>query len=372
MNRILQEDFIHIEERETDWELLKNSTVLVTGGSGFLGSVILKFLHYLNEKRRLNLTLYALIRDSRKAKQILQGCNVKLLIGDLCDSVTLPCKADYIIHCAAVTKSVQMIKEPVSVARGIVLGTDRILKLAYENQVKGMVYLSSMEVYGQTFSACLKETGETGRVTEEDLGYIDSMQIRSCYPLGKRMAENLCCGYYSQYGLPVKIARLAQVFGAGTLPGETRVFMQFAEAVMNKADIVLHTPGNSVGNYCYTADAVSGIFKLLFHGQNGEAYNIVNEQSTMTIREMAELAASLAASGEIRVRFEIPEENIYGYPPATGMKLSSAKIERLGWRAEYGMEEMYRRMISYLRETNDGCGRRPEAEERQNRRGGNE
>ena len=360
MNRILEEDFTNIEDRETDWELFKNSTVLVTGGTGFLGSVLLKFLHFLNEKRGLNLTLWALVRDGRKAEQILKGCKVTLIIGDLCDSVSLPGKADYIIHCAAVTKSAQMIKEPVSVARGIVLGTDRILNLAYENQIKGMAYLSSMEVYGQTFSSCLEDAGK--RVTEEDLGYIDSMKIRSCYPLGKRMAENLCCGYYSQYGLPVKIARLAQVFGAGTLPGETRVFMQFADAVMKKKDIVLHTPGNSMGNYCYTADAVSGIFKLLFHGKSGEAYNIVNENNTMTIREMAELAAGLADTNEIGVRFEIPEENIYGYPPATGIKLSSAKIERLGWRAEFGMEDMYRRMISFLRENSESYGTNLQAE----------
>lgn len=350
MNHILLEDFIKIEKCETDWDLLKNSTVFVTGGTGFLGSLILKFLHFLNEKRNMNLTLLALVRDRQKAEKILQGCKITIVEGNLCDAVILPRRADYVIHCAAVTKSRQMVEEPVAVARGIVSGTDRILNLARKNDVKGMVYLSSMEVYGQTQPVCQGEAGEASRITETDLGYIDSMKTRSCYPLGKRMAENLCCGYYSQYGLPVKIARLAQVFGAGTLPGENRVFMQFAEAAMKNEDIILHTPGNSMGNYCYTADAISGIFKLLFHGQNGEAYNIVNENNTMTIREMAELVAAKITAGKIGVRVEVPEENIYGYPPPTGMRLSSAKIERLGWKAEYGMEDMYRRMIACLRE----------------------
>lgn len=343
MNRILTEDFSIIEKRETDWNMLRGKHIFVTGGTGFLGSLILKYLDFLNNKWKLNMILYTLVRDIQKAEKVLEGCKVIIIRGELCSGFDFPEKTDYIIHCAAVTQSKQMVENPVEVVHGIVLGTDRVLDFARRNGTKGMVYLSSMEVYGQT------DTG-LKRVTETDLGYLDSLKSRSCYPLGKRMAENLCYDYYSQYGVPVRIARLAQVFGPGVLPGESRVFMQFARAAMQKQDIILHTSGNSMGNYCYTADALSGIFKLLLHGQNGEAYNVVNEGNSMTIREMADVVAKIIAGAEIEVRIEIPEENIYGYPPPTGMRLSSAKLEQLGWKAEYDIEEMYRRMIAYLEE----------------------
>lgn len=343
INSILLEDFAVIEKSETNWEMLREKSIFVTGGTGFLGSLILKYLDFLNNKWKLNMILYTLVRDKQKAEKMFKGCQVVMLQGDLCTAVDFPEKMDFIIHCAAVTESKQMVEKPVEVAQGIVSGTDRILDFARRSEIKSMVYLSSMEVYGQT-------DPNLERVTETDLGYLDSLKSRSCYPLGKRMAENLCYDYYSQYKVPVRIARLAQVFGPGVLPGEGRVFMQFARAAMQKQDIILHTFGNSMGNYCYTADALSGLFKLLFHGQSGEAYNVVNERNSMTIREMADIVAREIAKAEIEVRIEIPEENIYGYPPPTGMRLSSAKLEQLGWKAEYGLEEMYGRMISYLEE----------------------
>ena len=77
------------------------------------------------------------------------------------------------------------------------------------------------------------------------------------------MCENMCVAYGTQYEVPVKIARLAQTFGAGVLPGENRVFAQFARSAMKGSDIVLHTEGKSEGNYCYTADAVRALLTIL-------------------------------------------------------------------------------------------------------------
>ena len=106
-----------------------------------------------------------------------------------------------------------------------------------------MVYVSSMEEYGVT-----EDTGAFAG--EEELGMIDLKAPRSCYPMGKRMAEHYCHIYYEEFQVPVKIARLAQTFGRGISLRDDRVYMQFARAVFEGRDIVLKTAGKSVGNYC--------------------------------------------------------------------------------------------------------------------------
>ncbi|MGL5559490.1 MAG: NAD-dependent epimerase/dehydratase family protein, partial [Paraclostridium dentum] len=164
--------------------------------------------------------------------------------------------------------------------------------------------------------------------------------------LGKQMAEHYCSSYYREYDVPVKIARLAQTFGEGTLKDDTRVFSQFAKCVIENKDIVLHTKGDSVGNYVESSDAVSALFILLNYGINGEAYNIANEESTMTIFEMAELVANEIANRKIKVIFDIPKSNIYGYAQKTELRLSSSKIRGLGWEPKYNMKDMYEKIIS--------------------------
>ena len=179
---------------------------------------------------------------------------------------------------------------------------------------------------------------------ESELGEVNSFNVRSCYPLGKRMAENICYCYFKEYGVPVKIARLAQTFGHGILPEDNRVFAQFAKSVREGKDIVLHTLGNSMGNYCSIDDAVEGILTILIKGENGEAYNVVNENNSMTIRQMAELVAEKIAGGKIQVIFDIPEGNPYGYASDTGIRLSGKKLEGLGWIAKDDLIEMYKQI----------------------------
>ena len=199
--------------------------------------------------------------------------------------------------------------------------------------------LSSMEVYG------VIDCSDGHRVSEEELGEIDLYKVRSCYPLGKRMAENICCSYFREYGVPVKTARLAQTFGEGVLPSDNRVFVQFAKAIRQGTDIVLHTAGNSMGNYCSIHDAVRGILTILRKGSSGQAYNVVNEENTMTILQMAELVARDVAGGRIGISFDIPEEDIYGYAASTGLRLSGRKLRALGWEPKEGLVQMYQDLL---------------------------
>lgn len=311
------------------------SKYLVVGASGYIGSMMVSELISRNEE------VTVIVRDTKRLSAYIAD-NVRIVQADITNRellLRITEKYDYIIHCAAPTKSAYMISNPVEVINTIVNGTDNILDLARRCDAKSIIYLSSMEVYGQ-----IECTGEK-RITENELGFIDLSSIRSCYPEAKRMAENLCYSYCKEYGVPVKVARLAQVFGRGVQPNDNRVFAQFAQAVKNNTDIILHTIGDSMGNYCDLDDTVNAILYILKYGEDGEAYNVVNEVNTMTIGEMAKLVSNNIARGKIKVIYDIPRENEYGYAPKTGLRLSGEKLKKLGWEATVSLEEMYRKML---------------------------
>ena len=201
-----------------------------------------------------------------------------------------------------------------------------------------------MEVYGAF--------NESKVIKEEEMGFINPLKVRSNYPECKRMCENMCIAYFNEYGVPVKIARLAQTFGAGILPGENRIFAQFAKSVIDGKDITLHTEGKSEGNYCYTRDCMTGLLTILLKGKNGEAYNVSNPETHTNIAGMAELVAKKIAKNKIKVIYDISETNIFGYANDTKMKLNSDKLQNLGWYPSVGLEESYIRMIDDMIKNN--------------------
>lgn len=314
------------------------STYLITGATGYIGGMIAERLLNLNHD------ITVIVRNIDNLRSLFKK-NAKVIEADLTEP-ELICRItgdyEYIIHCAAPTQSSYMISNPVEVAESIVNGTENILKLAKRCNVKSMVYLSTMEVYGQI--DCIGGR----RVTEEELGALDLTSARSCYPMAKRMAENFCHLYYHEYGVPVKVARLAQTFGRGVREDDNRVFAQFARSLKENKDIILHTQGNSVGNYCDIDDAVEAILFLLENGKSSESYNIVNEANSMTILEMAEMVVGKIANGKIRVSYDISNNNQCGYAKETGLRLSGSKLKMLGWEAKTDLEEMYRRVIESL------------------------
>lgn len=341
-NRILQEDIEEITE-QVSLEELKGSTVLVTGATGLIGSQVVKTLACFNRLKDMKIVILALVRNREKAQKVfgslLERGDVRLVLGDVNQKLQIEEPLDYIVHGASPTSSRYFVTNPVETITTAIDGTRNVLECAKDKQVKGMVYLSSLEVYG------VPQT-EDGTVTEADYGYIDPLNVRSSYSEGKRMVECLCASYAKEYQVPVKVARLSQTFGAGVEYHDGRVFAEFARCAVEKRNIVLHTAGNTLRTYCYTKDAVAALLTILVKGEEGSAYNVTNKNTAVTIREMAQCVCDIFPESGISVEFDMPKDLAsFGYNPEMVIKLDAQKLEKLGWHATVDLKDMFIRMI---------------------------
>lgn len=351
---ILAEDLSLVARSENvDWEDFRGKTVLVTGATGYLGSLMVKALQTAELSRHLGLRILADARNPEKARDVLGGPlsydNVRLVLNACSCPSRIGEHVDFIVHTAAVTASKMMVEQPYETILVTLKGTENMLELARKEKIDGMVYLSSMEVYGAP-------SPDKIEMTEERLGFIDPLSPRSSYPESKRMAEGLCAAAAGQYGVPVRIARLAQTFGAGVSLSETRVFAQFAKAVMSGSDIVLKTDGSKAHCYCYSRDAVIALLMLLTKGSPGEAYNVSNEATFCSIREMAERLIATHSGCGTKLVIDIPTiATGQIYPPSSRMKVMSGKMRDLGWFPDVGLDEMYMRLMMSLKSQSESA-----------------
>lgn len=338
LSRTQQEDIRNFTHTFALAEELANSSFLITGATGLIGSSLIRCLLALDK----NIQIVAPVRNQAKARSLFDGieggvkwieCDLMSLDFDQFENV------DYIIHCASPTNGKYVENHPVETFELAVESTRGLLQYARSHRVKSIVYVSSLEAYG--------EHGDDITVDETAQFYIDTQSPRSAYPLGKRAAEYLCFAFAKEYAVPAKSVRLTQTFGAGVSQEDNRVYAQFARSVVSGSDIILHTKGESAKPYCYLTDAVSALLFVLLRGENGEMYNVANETSYISIVDLAHFLQE-AFNPQIDVRIELNDH--MGFAPVTKLNLSTDKLQSLGWQPKYDLRQMFGRLISDLKE----------------------
>lgn len=338
VSRTQQEDVQEFARTFTLADELANASFLITGATGLIGSSLIHCLLALEK----GIHVVAPVRDKAKAESLFKEidgqvewveCDLKSYDYDQIGNI------DFIVHCASPTNGKFVQEHPVETYELAVESTRKLLGCSRSHLIKSMVYVSSLEAYGENF--------DDQTVDENMQFYVNAQNSRSAYPLGKRAAEYLCSAYAMEYSVPAKSVRLTQTFGSGVSKEDNRVFAQFARSVVAGTDIVLHTKGESAKPYCYLTDALAAILYVLLRGKDGEVYNVANESSYISIIDLARFIRN-EFNPQIKVRVELNDN--MGYAPVTKLNLSTEKLRALGWQPKYDLKRMFDRLIKYLSE----------------------
>jgi nucleoside-diphosphate-sugar epimerase len=340
-NTLYQEDLACIASCDSNWKTLENSTILITGATGLIGSFLVDAIMFRNEHYGSHIAIYAISRNTVYAKnrfdKYWENPLFKFIAHDVIDTITLNENIDYIIHCASNAYPASYVADPVGTMKANILGLSNLFDYGIKKDLKRVLYISSGEVYGE---------GNGRDFTESYSGYIDYLNPRSCYPASKRAAETLCIAYASQYNVDTVIARPCHIYGPTITESDNRAFAQFTRDILAKKDVVLKSKGEQYRSYCYVADCVSALLTILLCGEERNAYNIANKDSKVSI---AELAACIAAAGKKKVMFAIPADaEKRGYSVITRAALDAGKLEALGWKAKYSLPDGVKRTIQIL------------------------
>lgn len=319
------------------WDRLRNKNILITGATGLIGATIVEVLM----SRNVDYHVYASGRNEERIKNLFKAFwgskFFHFLKYDVTQSLCSDIDFHYMICAASGANPTLYATDPVGVMRSNIFGVDNLLSYGIKHGLQKFVYISSGEIYGE---------GDGRIFTEDYSGYVNCATVRACYPSSKRASETLCETYSAQYGVDISIARLSHVYGPRFTESDTRVYAQFIRNVLKGEDIVMKSAGTQFRSWCYSVDCASAILYIMLKGEKGEAYNVADTDSNISIRELGETVAK--ASGK-KVILNIPNEiEARGYNVVTKSIFSTEKLELLGWRPLIHIKEGIKKTILFL------------------------
>ncbi len=303
--------------------------ILVTGGSGFLGSWLCEKLleqgnevicvdnFYTGAKRNI----YHLLDDSR----------FELIRHDVTFPLYVECDEIYNLACPA--SPIHYQRDPVQTVKTCVHGAINMLGLAKRLHAK-ILQASTSEVYGDPV---------IHPQVESYWGNVNPIGVRSCYDEGKRCAETLFNCYKMQCNLPIKIVRIFNTYGPRMHPNDGRVVSNFILQALQNQNITIYGDGSQTRSFCYRDDLIDGIMRLMNTGNEITGPINIGNPGEFTILQLAENVIDLTNSRSKIIRMPLPADD----PKQRKPDISKAQ-ELLGWKPTTQLRDGLIKTIAYF------------------------
>jgi UDP-glucuronate decarboxylase len=303
--------------------------ILVTGGSGFLGSHLSERLVDSGHNVICLDNFYT--GNRRNVEHLLDYTNFELLRHD----VTFPfyAEVDRIYNLACPASPVHYQANPVQTAKTIVHGAINMLGLAKRTGAR-ILQASTSEVYGDP---------EVHPQTEEYWGRVNPIGIRACYDEGKRCAETLFFDYHRQYDLEIRVARIFNTYGPRMQLNDGRVVSNFIVQALNGEDITIYGDGSQTRSFCFVDDLIDGLMLFMELEENFSGPINMGNPIEFTILELAQNVIRLTESKSKIVFKALPQDDPKQRKPA--IELAESK---LGWKPKVQLEEGLKKSIEYF------------------------
>jgi dTDP-glucose 4,6-dehydratase/UDP-glucuronate decarboxylase len=316
---------------------LSGATLLVTGAGGFLCSYFADTVAALNERvLRPRCQVIALDNFRVGLPERLAHLDGRADVTFVRQDVAQPLDVgpvDWIIHGASIASPVFYRRYPLETISANVNGTWQLLELARRGAVRGMLYLSTSEIYGDPDPEFIP--------TPEDYrGQVSCTGPRASYDESKRLAETLCMTYYRAHGVPVKIVRPFNVYGPGQRLDDGRIIPDLIGAAVRRDPVVLYSDGRATRSFCYVSDAVAAMWLVLLSGAGGEIFNVGNDREEISVADLAERLRRVAGPPwlEIQHRESADADFVTDNPQRRCPDLSRLR-GRFRWEPEVDLTE---------------------------------
>jgi len=317
---------------------LKDKSILLSGATGLIGSYLIDALLF---DKNFNVNIYALVRNKASAKErFSKYVNDKRLFfieTDITQKIKFNKKLDYILHLASNTDPKNYALYPVETMITNFYGCKNLLDVAVECGCKKFFLASSCEIYGTSDE----------KMSEDNYGQVNPVDVRSSYNESKRASETLCVAYNKEFGISTVIGRFCRVYGPTSKKTDTKALSQFINKAIQNEDIVLKSEGKQLYSYIYVSDAVSGILCLLEKGRDAEVYNISVDQNIMSLKDIAEY---IAKKNDVNVVFSLPSKSeANAYSRAINAVLPIDKVKELSWAPKVSLKEGLDNTMDHLK-----------------------
>ncbi|SHS25521.1 UDP-glucuronic acid decarboxylase 1 [Mycobacteroides abscessus subsp. abscessus] len=348
----LQYIFRNLSELEK--EKLKNSSILVTGCAGFLGYYLMSF--FADYAKELSIKKIIAIDNFKLGKpkwiQDLDEMNdkVELYTFDITQFSAFDTEkikdVDYIIHMASIASPTFYRKYPLETVDANIWGLRSLLEFYKDKQIQGFLFFSSSEVYGDPFSEYIP-------TSEDYRGNVASIGPRACYDEAKRFGETLCYLYAEKFNMPISIVRPFNNYGPGMRLNDKRLPADFAKAIVENKNLIIHSDGEPTRTFCYVTDAIVGYLKALVY-EPFDYFNIGIDQPEISIKEMANIykeASSSIFQFTPSVEFKKSEETSYlTHNPLRRCPNISKAQKLLHYSPSISVAEGVPRFLTFLKE----------------------